>query len=220
MIKSQKEMKYLRHTLDRFLSLRTYLFICLVSGSVTPVFCQGESFLDKFQASILQDKVLLSWTVKSGNSCNGIRVLHTLDSASFNEIGTIEGICGSISAPTNYSFTHLDPIANAKNYYKLDFGGEGFSQTIAVQYFDFSENGYVLLPNPIQSDSKLYFNNESNAITALTIYADNGTVVYSEKGTLNYFTISVHFMEVGTYLFTLKIEGKIRGISGKFSVTH
>ena len=213
-------MKRLSDTFFRFISLKTVVFLCCFCGSFPLTFGQGENFLDKFQAGIVQDKVLLSWTVKTGNSCNGIRILHTLDSASFNEIGTIEGICGSTAAPTNYSFTHLNPTANAKNYYKLDFGGEGFSQTIAVQYFDFSENGYVLLPNPIQSDSKLYFNNENNANTALTIYAMNGSIVHTEKSTLNYFSISKSYLEIGSYLFTLKTEGKSSEISGKFMVTH
>ena len=213
-------MKRLSDTFFRFISLKTVVFLCCFCGSFPLTFGQGENFLDKFQAGIVQDKVLLSWTVKTGNSCNGIRILHTLDSASFIEIGTIEGICGSTSAPTNYSFTHLNPTANAKNYYKLDFGGEGFSQTIAVQYFDFSENGYVLLPNPIQSDSKLYFNNENNANTALTIYGTNGSIVHTEKSTLNYFSISKSYLEIGNYLFVLKIEGKSSEISGKFMVTH
>ena len=213
-------MKRLSYTFTGFLSLKTVVFLGCFCGIFPLAFGQGENFLDKFQAGIVQDKVLLSWTVKTGNSCNGIRILHTLDSASFSEIGTIEGICGSTSAPTNYSFTHVHPIANAKNYYKLDFGGEGFSQTIAVQYFDFSENGYVLLPNPIQSDSKLYFNNENNANTALTIYAMNGSIVHTEKSTLNYFSISKSYLEIGSYLFTLKTEGKSGEISGKFLVTH
>ena len=213
-------MQRLSYTFFRFLSLKSVVFLCCFCGSFPLTFGQGENFLDKFQASIVQDKVLLSWTVKTGNSCNGIRILHTLDSASFNEIGTIEGICGSTAAPTNYSFTHLNPTANAKNYYKLDFGGEGFSQTIAVQYFDFSENGYVLLPNPIQSDSKLYFNNENNANTAFTIYAMNGSIVHTEKSTLNYFSISKSYLEIGNYLFVLKTEGKSSEISGKFMVTH
>jgi hypothetical protein len=213
-------MKRLRYSFARFLSLKTVLFLCCISGNVPLIFGQGENFLDKFQAGIVQDKVLLSWTVKTGNSCNGIRILHTLDSTSFNEIGTIEGVCGSTSAPTNYSFTHLHPIANAKNYYKLDFGGEGFSQIIAVNYFDFSENGFVLLPNPIQTDSKLYFNNENNANSVLTLYSTNGSVVHAEKSTLNYFGISGYSLEIGTYLFTLKTEGKSSEISGKFMVTH
>lgn len=213
-------MKRLSDTFFRFIPLKSVVFLCCFCGSFPLTFGQGENFLDKFQATIVQDKVLLSWTVKTGNSCNGIRILHTLDSASFNEIGTIEGICGSTSAPTNYSFTHVYPIANAKNYYKLDFGGEGFSQTITVQYFDYSENGYVLLPNPIQSDSKLYFNNENNANTALTIYAMDGSIVHAEKSTLNYFNISKSYLEIGSYLFTLKTEGKSSEISGKFMVTH
>ena len=213
-------MKRLSYTFTGFLSLKTVVFLGCFCGIFPLAFGQGENFLDKFQAGIVQDKVLLSWTVKTGNSCNGIRILHTLDSTSFNEIGTIEGVCGSTSAPTNYSFTHLHPIANAKNYYKLDFGGEGFSQIIAVNYFDFSENGYVLLPNPIQFDSKLYFNNENNANTALTIYAMNGSIVHTEKSTLNYFSISKSYLEIGSYLFTLKTEGKSSEISGKLMVTH
>jgi hypothetical protein len=86
--------------------------------------------------------VRISFTIGGGNTCNGIRIFHTLDSnAGFNQIGEIPGICGSSESDTRYSFVHDAPTDFDTNYYFLEFGGHGRSSV--VEYFVFGEQSDI-----------------------------------------------------------------------------
>ena len=74
----------------------------------------SQTILDDFALDLNQGKVLLAWTIKSGNVCNGIQIYRspTEDSLNFELIEDIQGVCGDLSSPVTYTFTDEHPKQN------------------------------------------------------------------------------------------------------------
>lgn len=191
--------------------------ILLVSGNS---YSQGENLLDNFQASEINGKVFLTWTMKSGNTCQGIEILRSIDTVNFEIIGTVEGVCGSLTEAKHYSFTDYHPVWNAVNTYKLNLGGEGFSQTVSVELIDVSEKGYVIAPHPISNISKVHFKNDSGSLITLRIYSLNGDLIKIETSYLNYIEVKSGSLTKGEFLFSLSSESSTEMIYGKLIVSH
>jgi hypothetical protein len=77
---------------------------------------QGQdTILANFDVIVLSNSVELKWTIKKGNSCDGISILRSKDSLRFNEIGTIPGICDSPDFAESFQFSNNNPIQNQTN---------------------------------------------------------------------------------------------------------
>ena len=109
-----------------------YFFFFVLFIFSAPLSAQNEDVIEYLNASEFNGKVLLSWSIMQGNTCNGIQILHSTDSINFSQISSIEGICGSTQQSISYSFTDLSPEKNANNYYRLQLGGLGFSWIVSV----------------------------------------------------------------------------------------
>ena len=132
------------------------LFVALGFNSMS----QNEDVIEYLHASEFNGKVLIAWAITQGNTCNGVIVLHSTDSVNFNQIGSIEGICGSTAESIEYDFTHITPEKNAINYYRLSLGGIGFSWIVSAEVIDMGANTSLVRPNPISENSELLFDNE------------------------------------------------------------
>lgn len=199
-----------------------YKFLLLAFFSLVSrvYFSQTEDFLESFHASEINQKVFLSWTIRTGNTCLGIGVLRSTDNVNFTSIGSVPGFCGSFTEPKHYDFTDNDPLFNAINYYKLDLGGEGFSQTISIELLKISDKGYVITPHPVENVSKIHFKNDSGLLTSINVYSSLGTLIYTETTNLDYFEVKIDDLEIGEYLFSLSSEVETELIIGKFIVIH
>lgn len=198
-----------------------YYFVLLVfSFKLWGFRCNAQSkeFLESFEVSQIKGKVFLTWTIRAGNICVGVEVLRSVNSVDFEFIGGVEGVCGNLSFASNYSFTDHSPVKNQVNYYKLNLGGEGFSEIRSIEIFDTSENGYLIIPHPISDLSKIRFSNDAGLLTTLRVYSLGGNLVLLEHTQLNYFEISNTRLEKGHYLFQLSSEVESEPIIGKMIV--
>ena len=177
------------------------------------------TILEKFSAEHLSGKVFLSWTVKSCQTCNGIRIYRSDDSLSYTEIGDIQGVCGNLGYSVDYTFQDNDPIKNKINYYRLDLGGVELTYSIAVDVIDVGQNDYYLKANPLVDQTKLYFRNSSQQLTVLTIINQNGQIIGTKETTADYFTLNSSDYLSGFYFFTLSNTNADKNISGKFMVS-
>ena len=177
------------------------------------------TILEKFSAEHISGKVFLSWTVKSGQTCNGIRIYRSDDSLSYTEIGDIQGVCGNLGYSVDYTFQDNDPIKNKINYYRLDLGGVELTYSIAVDVIDVGQNDYYLKANPLVDQTKLYFRNSSQQLTVLTIINQNGQIIGTKETTADYFTLNSNDYLSGFYFFTLSNTNADKNISGKFMVS-
>ncbi|MBL4862267.1 MAG: T9SS type A sorting domain-containing protein [Crocinitomicaceae bacterium] len=192
------------------------LFLTVFSSS--NAFGQNEDVIDGFTASEFNGKVLLSWTIKQGNTCNGVKILRSTDAFDFAQIGSIQGICGSSAESIAYEFTDLFPVKNAVNYYRLSLGGVGFSWIVSVEVIDLEANNYLLRPNPISDSSQLYFDNETNNVMKLEVFDPSGVRVHEDQTSGELFILDKQDYGSGLYFFVLSKEGTKPFVSGKFVV--
>ena len=176
----------------------------------------SQTILDDFTLDLNQGKVLLAWTIKSGNVCNGIQIYRssTEDSLNFELIEDIQGVCGDLSSPITYTFTDENPKQNQINYYKLLLGQE-FSDVLEIEVLFIPANSYLLKPHPITSSSLLYFYNSNNNDVELKVFDDFGSVIYKSQTTSNSFILDSSIISSGLYYFTLENKSNKSIINGR-----
>ncbi len=193
-------------------SILLFMFIGFSSLS------QNEDVISHFSATEFNGKVLLTFAITQGNTCNGVVILHSTDSVNFTQVESIEGICGSSQAQIEYDFTHLDPEKNVVNYYRLSLGGIGFSWIVSAEVIDLGVNKVLLRPNPIAEGSELFFDNETNSLINLRIYSSAGILIKSEQTTSELFILNGSEFESGMYFYTINPEGINPEVKGRFIV--
>ncbi len=182
------------------------------------VLAQADAAIQDFRAEELDGNVYLTWSIKQGYTCNGVDVLRSVDSLNFVKIGDIEGICGSTSASVPYDFTDNFPEPNAWNYYRLSLGGLGNSHIISIRIIDIPANNYLVVPQPVNSVSQLYFENGAAALCTLSVYNVHGSEVYTAETNGGVFAIEASRFESGVYLFTIDFDNAKASIQGRLMV--
>ena len=178
---------------------------------------QNEEVIESFSAEVYNESVLINFRINSGYTCNGIDVLHSTDSVNFGPIYTFEGICGSTTQSIAYEYTHVNPVKNSKNCYRLYLGGPGFSWVINVLVIDLT-NSSLVKPNPLISTSELIF--ENNAFTEHQLVISNmyGQIVFSETTNGNSFILYRNDFVQGVYDYSIIDLEKENRITGRLIV--
>ena len=192
--------------------------ILVISSSFSTIYAQNEEVVLNLTATEFNGKVLLSWAVTQGNTCNGILVQRGSDSTNYAQIGAIEGICGSTAETIDYQFTDPNPNVNETNYYRLSLGGIGFSYPVNVEVIDAGNQAYIVAPNPVSNESQLIFDNENHEEITISIFNERGALVHETRTTEQSISINRALFTQGVYLFVLKSTGVVESFSGKFTV--
>ena len=197
--------------------LQLILFTLFVV-QLNAVCAQNETVVLNLSATEFNGKVLLTWSVTQGNTCNGIQVLRSLDGANFDQIGSIEGICGSTSATLKYQFTDPSPVVNVTNYYRLSLGGIGFSYLVNTEVIDTGEEDYVLAPHPLADESLLIFDNENQELITITFFTERGEIVKEVQTSEQSISLNRSDFGSGVYIFVLQSDGKQPAFTGMLTV--
>ncbi len=192
--------------------------VILITCSTTFSWSQSHPILNYFTTNLSDGRVLLSWEIKGGDQCNGIKVLRSTDSLHFTQIGDIAGICGSPDFAQPYTYTDESPTENAINYYKIELGGQGFASSSGVHYVKLLNDGYKVYPNPITQDSRLYFNNPGQNYTFQLIDYTGKMVMSMETGQQSEIDLSTLNVLSGPYIFQLIPQSTGEAIQGKLLV--
>jgi hypothetical protein len=190
-----------------------YFFFFVLFIFSAPLSAQNEDVIEYLNASEFNGKVLLSWSIMQGNTCNGIQILHSTDSINFSQISSIEGICGSTQQSISYSFTDLSPEKNANNYYRLQLGGLGFSWIVSVEVIDLGMNTSIVRPNPLSKTSELLFDNEANFEVFISVYSSSGVLVNMQSTVSEQILLEKSKYTAGLYHYVLTSEES--GVFGK-----
>lgn len=176
------------------------------------LFAQQADVLDRFTTIQTEETILFNWVIASGSTCNGIRILRSEDSLSFNQIGEILGICGSRSSPIPYSFTDASPIANKTNYYKLQLGDQrNYSNVLAVKFIKLNGGGYTIKPDPVSDEVTIHFQNTSQQTLTFRLIDAQGKQVFTIIGIEDDFiSFNRAGIKSGTYMFFLQYNGEVR----------
>ncbi len=187
----------------------------------TEIFAQNGSPLDSFTGFENKGKVYLNWVISLGNTCSGIKILRSADRVNYTQVGVIDGVCGSVSTRESYSFIDEKPIKNSVNYYRLELGGSGASDIVSLEVIDTGNGINQIRPNPIETESKIYFENDSKVRHQLVVSALEGTaVVFSIFTHENFFQINTISLPSGIYVFSIFEPNNLLKTSGKIVVLH
>jgi len=181
---------------------------------------QSNPILDDFSILGNNRKVYLNWIIKSGSTCNGIQIFRSANNSSFKEIGNIAGICGSVSSATPYNFVDQNPEKNTINFYRLELGNNGTSQTLSIEIIDIEKEGSQVRPNPVYNEAKIYFNNNTKELNYLSVYNLSDKLIDELSSKENFFEINSTNYSNGIYFFKIINKEKIIISKGKFIVAH
>ncbi|MBI9034086.1 MAG: hypothetical protein JEZ03_06425 [Bacteroidales bacterium] len=191
------------------------LFLILIASNA---FSQTASeMLSRFELYQSNQDVVLKWTLHEGSTCNGTRIERSIDSTHFEEIGYIAGVCGNPEFEVPYTFTDSSASPNVINYYRIELGFNGYSNTISLLFNDFSERPYIILGNPVISNSILRFNNPKHELIEIEFINTQGLPIYKDSTKNNEFNISKSDFPSGIFIFAAH-QGRKRVFSGKIIV--
>lgn len=181
---------------------------------------QFHPMLDDFSAFEYEGNVYLSWTISRGSTCNGIDIERSDNNSNFNIIGDIPGVCGSADFAQSYDWIDRSPLLNATNYYRLELGLNGHSESVSVEVISLTNGNYQVRPNPMRDFGQIYFVNSGRREHTLQVYDLSGKPVLQMNTLDNFFEPEVNRLHAGLYLFTISAKDGSTAISGKFSVAR
>jgi hypothetical protein len=194
-----------------------FILVLLTSFVQIKVCAQEAIILDGFTGIPGSTEVQLRWVISAGQTCNGTFIERSTDTIHWNTIGDIPGICGSSSAPVPYNFTDESPVKNTINFYRLELGGQGYSPLISVPFYDFTEQGFVVIPNPADDFTTVYFSTSETEAYTIKLFSLSGILMQQYTGTGSSRKLEISHLAAGTYIFVILREGK-KNVSGKLSI--
>ena len=190
-------------SINTWMDTRMTLFLrVLMLFLFTPLLSRSQ-VVDGFYALQSGNRVVLHFTMKQGNTCNGIDILHSTDSLNYSIVGSIEGVCGSASFDIPYSYIDESPRINAINYYRLDLKQLGYSDIVSLHVYDHSKR-LQLFPNPATEVVRCYSSEGISGSAAITVSGIDGKVHMQSVQTENPFDLDISFLSQGSYI--LKYE--------------
>lgn len=205
--------------------LRTLLGKSLLIGfmlalSVIALPAQSDLLLEHFSISKNDGRVLLNWVTRPGSTCDGVDVMRSTDSISFETIYHIPGICGGPNSALSYSYLDEHPVANYRNFYRLGLGSSGTTSVRAIEVVDLGNSGHQVRPNPVVATSKIYFDNGGRGVCQLTLVSQAGVVVGQWETREEFFEVQATDFEPGMYFLRIQdADGKALA-KGRLVVVH
>lgn len=162
--------------------------------------------------------IQLTFVIRDGNICDGVRILRSENGLDFSEIGQLTGVLGNGTIDETHLFTDIASVGNADNYYRLDLINLATSGTIKIHFTDFGNKDYVLNPNPVKDKSILYFQNDSNDEFDFVLLDKRGKKVREiKKIRSNSVEVTKGDLKSGLYTFQLLVDNKMK-CSGSLTI--
>lgn len=179
---------------------------------------QVELYLQDFTVEEVQNHAQITFTTKSGFTCEDIVIRHGTDSLDLKQIHIYPGICGSTSEDVTYTYLFKSVALGQTNYFQIDLGQYGISEIESIKTIRKIGLQPIVFPNPVQNNSMLSFSNVGRELATISIYKSTGNQVgetietYGESVLLSDFK----FPGSGIYFYTIRIKGIER--QGKFLI--
>lgn len=197
---------------------RASLFVGLTVVLFAESTAQGVE-LDDFSVFQHDNEIYLSWVIAKGNSCNGISIERSNDDVHYAEIEYIPGVCGSPSYPQPFSFIDEHPLPNEVNYYRLELGLQGYSETRQLEFIRIDDSGFQLRPNPASDQTLILFNNSRSQQFDVEIYSLTGALMERRSSNTSDILLDVSHFNGGVYMLQLINRESGKTYSGRLVVT-
>ena len=150
---------------------------------------QGPSALPVHWLSVdavpLESRIRVKWVTADEVDNMGFEVLKmTDDPAAFVPLGWIDG-AGTTTKVNEYSFDDFNVIRGLDYFYKvrqIDFSGnESYSELVSARLGNTDDVFAYIAPNPVEENSKLYFELISNDDVQVDVINSLGELICSQK---------------------------------------
>ncbi|HQW97580.1 MAG TPA: T9SS type A sorting domain-containing protein [Flavobacteriales bacterium] len=177
---------------------------------------QEHPYLSHFDLTEGDGQVTLDWTMVSGNTCDGTRILRSRDSLNFEEIGVLSGLCGSITTPTFFRHADLDPPELTTAYYRLELGSNGSSSIQRIDLKRLYSVEHRIFPSPMPNNGTLLLRVDPEVRVGLRIWSTNGRLVHDVTGHGDRLEVPSEAWPAGVYVYEATVENK--RLRGRFVV--
>jgi hypothetical protein len=198
-------------------TLRIHLFIIFILHCllVLPnlIFAQPTNTdIHNFMAFQDDQYVYLQWTIRSGRTCDGIRIMKAdAQQGPYHEIGYIPGICGQVGSAETYNWTDSMPQQNSTTWYKLVPGGFA-DYMISYQFRNDQDASYAWYSEEGKYIGIRFLQLQTEALT-LQVYTHAGSCLYTETSSSGVWHISQEKLSSGIYYYwILDTHSEIRTI--------
>ena len=193
--------------------IAAFLFLASLPG-----FAQQDTIFRTFNLSQTNNGVLISFTIRGGVTCSGVRIERSHDGTKYDEVYEFAGVCGSLNTDESYSYTDTQPLVNETAWYRLDLSSLGlYSGTRNIRYIGYDASGLAFFPNPCRDDCEVFFSNPREIGHEAVLYDQTGKTISTEILTGNRWTPQTSLLPGGVYFFRILIDGEIR-YSGKLLI--
>lgn len=177
----------------------------------------AHPILSEFVAIRQHKGILLRWTIRGGNQCEGTKVYRAHSQLPFEQIKHISGICGG--ADFDETYTHLDTLQakNVENHYQLEMGDLGFTNVVSLFYVDYGQSNHARLTDAFNGTITLLFDNAQQDVVSLQLIDRSGSIVLQQQTNSNTLTILTHLLNPGIYTYRIAGAGN-SPITGRFAL--
>lgn len=172
--------------------------------------------LNRFDVFSDGKHVQVQWVLAKGSVCTGIKIYRSTDSNNLQQVGFIDGICGSIDSPVGYTFTDSFPIVNKLSYYAIKPGSAPVTAARSIFFVDDSRK-HIIYPNPARGQFTVIFNDGQLTHSCL-LYDIHGRLVKRVEGiNAKQVRVDVTGLAPGLYFYRLNSDNTATG-SGKIVI--
>jgi hypothetical protein len=179
---------------------------------------QTDTLFKSFTVAQTSQGVLIQFTIRGGVTCSGVKIERATDTAHFSAIHEFIGVCGNLNYDESYSYTDTDPVLNTWSQYRLELGSLGlFSSLRHIRYLEYGSDGFVVFPNPCNSNCAVYFTNTTNVEHEAALFDTDGKKVFESKVDGSQWNPETSGLPPGLYLYRISRDKEVR-FSGKLLI--
>lgn len=169
---------------------------------------QEGPFLSTFTLTDEENGVRLDWTMVAGSTCMGTDIQRSKDSLDFQVVGSIEGLCGSIDGPVDYTFTDTSVPGFGPWYYRLALGLNGSSPVRRVEHLLSSDHDIRVFPNPTEDAVTIVLQAKDQDEVTIGLSDIHGRAVSQHAAAGNVHLYPVGNLPPGTYVVLARWPGR------------
>lgn len=161
----------------------------------------SQNVLTRFVAQGQDREMLLSWTLATGRTCNGIEILRSANKEEgYVPIGFIGGVCGSIVDTVSYEFIDAKPNLNQNMFYVLNLAELGYSDTLQAYLAYAPKNEFILYWVPDRNKYQVNFNTNFLSPVNVKILSMNGSLIQENRLASNPDWLDLSSLSPGWYV--------------------
>lgn len=175
---------------------------------------RAQSVFSALTAVQFGDSIMISWTLKGGETCVDMFLMRSSDAKTFETVYSVGGVCG---ATTDQYYNYIDTtgLSSGITYYYqvIASGGVYKSEVVSIRYINAGNAQVFVYPNPVADDLLVTIDNQFTPSFLIECYTLHGELLIQTIQSVNLFTLHTQNLRAGPYL--LKVTTEDGAVFGK-----